>query len=166
MPEPLTVLAGAGALAGGLGSLFGSGQETLLPGEFQDLLNITRRRSTFGIDNDTESALRTAGRGQIENEFEALTSSLSRSLRRTGLAPGSVSRGQRELLSRRMQALDALEGRIAELDERARASAISTLPAFAAQIAGYTRDTGGGSGALFGESLKLLFNQFSKKGGK
>ena len=153
MADPLTILAGASAGAGLLGSLFGGGEDTLFQDpspEVMEIFELLRQRAQGG-----DSAQRRRLSGQLSNEAGALGALQAQRLGRAGASAGAVEAGMGRLNSRR---LGALGQGLAGIEAGALGDLAAFAPNLQQQVLG-TRSRGQGFNALLGGGLDFLLNR-------
>ena len=145
------------SIIGAAGTFLDGGQETNLPPELKNLMDMLRKRSEEGLGNLDE--LKGNLTQRLGNEFEALSSLTNQNLTKSGAGVGVQNAVRSELSGERFNALGQGFTNLDVANEGAKESALSQLGQLQGLVPSFTRDKSQGYSDLFGSGFNLLLEQ-------
>jgi hypothetical protein len=168
MPIPLPeALAIGSTIAGGIGSIFGSGTKTEIPPELREVYNLLLSRYREGISPEAESAFLRRTKASLGEEAGALGALTEGRLTRAGAGTGVQEAALGRINKQRLRGIGEATTRLTEMDEAAKIQALNQLRSLAPVFGSpeFKSQYGQGFADLLQGGLSYILNRPGAGGG-
>ena len=160
--DPLTVLGIGSAVAGGLGSIFGTGSKQEIPPELREIYNLLLQRSKEGLSTETENLILRQLKTQIGEEAGALGALTESRLTRGGAGMGVKQTALDRINTQRLRSVGEGVTKVGIMDEESKQNALRMLSYIVPEFSKYRESYGEGFADLLQGGLSYLLNKPGK----